>query len=119
VNSSGNGTPKILVLTTQLTLTLNSSNEDGGMDLTRKLEEPEKENKFAKKKMFEQIAPNLTTNEYGVVCFLGKVSERSGVVEDEKYLRAITKPTLSLDAAALVLSGGGDVAFGERKRELG
>ena len=36
------------------------------------MEEAEKENKFAKKKMFEKIAVELKTDEYGVCSFLGK-----------------------------------------------
>ena len=33
---------------------------------------PYAENKIAKKKVFEEIAPNLTTNKYGVPEFLGR-----------------------------------------------
>ncbi|GMH99410.1 hypothetical protein TrVE_jg3838 [Triparma verrucosa] len=40
--------------------------------LPENMDEPAAENKFAKKKMFEKIAPYLRTNEFGVCEFLGK-----------------------------------------------
>jgi len=40
--------------------------------LPENMEEAAAENKFAKKKMFEKIAPYLRTNEFGVCEFLGK-----------------------------------------------
>ena len=39
---------------------------------TMELEKPELENKFAKKKMFQKIAPELKTDAFGVASFLGQ-----------------------------------------------
>jgi len=55
-----------------------------GNGASEDMEEAEKENKFAKKKMFEKIAAELKTDEYGMATFLGKpLMTSAGIVLSE------------------------------------
>ena len=50
--------------------------------------EPEPENKIAKKKIFEKIAPELLTDEEGVPCFRGvKFKTEGGECKAEKGMK--------------------------------